>query len=191
MRIPYFSAVLILGLLAGCVGRGQPKSVEALDERTGVTLASLKQPIELVESAQNAAAAFDKRLSFAYLGPIEWDRAGTATYSLWMHLAPGNDRQAGDIRAPAAVTLILDDGPLAMTPIESPNLGRPAYQPVASWGQTAYFALTAQMLERMAASRKLELEVRAMDDSTLRFTPSHDARAALTEYVRSLGLTGD
>jgi len=191
MRVANFPVILVLGLLAGCVGRGQPKPVQALDERTGVTLASLKQPIELVQTAQNAALAFGKRASFAYLGPIEWDRAGTVTYSLWMHVAPGNGRQAADIHVPAAVTLVLDDGPLTLTPIEAPKLGRPAYKPVASWGQVAYFALTAPMLERMAASRRLELDVRATDDSTLRFSPTHDARAALTEYLRSLGLTGD
>ncbi|HEY5264089.1 MAG TPA: hypothetical protein VIJ37_03790, partial [Steroidobacteraceae bacterium] len=70
MRVANFPVILVLGLLAGCVGRGQPKPVQALDERTGVTLASLKQPIELVQTAQNAALAFGKRASFAYLGPI-------------------------------------------------------------------------------------------------------------------------
>jgi hypothetical protein len=177
--------------MAGCASQSSTKPVEALDERTGMTLASLKQPIELLPSAQNAALAFGKRTSFAYLGPIEWNRMGTIAYGLWIHIAPGNDRQAGDIHTPAAVTLILDDGPLSLSPIEVPTLGHDPYERVVSWGQTAYFDLTTETLKRMAASRRLELDVRAVDDSTISFSSSQDTRATLTEYVKGRGITGD
>jgi hypothetical protein len=43
----------------------------------------------------------------------------------------------------------------------------------------------------MAASQKLELDVRAADGSTLSFTPTLDAHAALKEYLRDRGITGD
>ena len=41
---------------------------------------ALREPIELVERAENAAFANGKRTSFAYLGPIDWDRSGDLTY---------------------------------------------------------------------------------------------------------------
>ena len=88
-----------------------------------------------------------------------------------MHIAPGTDRPIADIRSNAALTIVLDNGTRVLTPIDAPQLGHGAYQPVASWGQTAYFELTVEMLKRMAASQKLELNVRATDDSIVNFVP--------------------
>lgn len=182
--------LLLLGLCAGCAGQSTVKPVEALDERTGVTVGALKAPLELVPSAQFAALNSHKRLSFAYLGPVEWNRSGVLSYGLWIHIAPGNGVQPGDIRATDALTLILDDGPLALSPIETP-LGMGPYRPVASWGQTGYFELTVETLRRMAASRKLELDVRAADGSVIAFSPTLDSHRALSEYMRDRGITDD
>jgi hypothetical protein len=195
MRISLFPALLLLGLMAGCAtqstGPSAGKSIEVLDERTGMTLASLKEPIELLPSVQSAAVTFGKRTSFAYLGPVEWNRMGTISYGLWIHIAPGSDRRAGDIHMPGSVTLILDDGPLSLSPIAAPGFGRDAYQQVVSWGQTAYFDLTVEMLRRIAASRKLELDVRAVDDSIIDFSSGKDVRATLTAYMTGRGITAD
>jgi hypothetical protein len=187
---PLFPLVLLLGL-AGCASQSNTKPVEVLDERTGETLGALKEPIELVPSAEHAALTAGKRTSFAYLGPIEWDRMGTITYGLWVHIAPGNDQPAGNIRAPSAIELVLDDGPVSLSPMEAPKLAHDPYRQVASWGQTAYFDLTPEALKRMAASRKLELTVGATDGSTLSFNPSRDTRAALTQYIKARGITDD
>jgi capsular polysaccharide biosynthesis protein len=132
-----------------------------------------------------------KRVSFAYLGPVEWDRSGSIVYGLWVHIAPGNDRPIADIRSNAAVTVVLDNGTRVLTPIDAPQLGRGAYQAVASWGQTAYFELTVEMLKQMAASEKLELNVRAADDSIVNFVASGDTRETLSDYMHARGITGD
>jgi hypothetical protein len=191
MHIPRIPIALLIGWLAGCTGLSSTKPVEVLDERTAVTFGALKEPIEFVQSAQNAVLILGKRSSFAYLGPVEWNRSGALSYGLWIHIAPGNDRQAGDIHGSAAVTLVLDEGPLTLTPIEAPALGRPPYRPVASWGQTAYFGLTVEALRHMAASKKLELDVRAVDDSEIIFTPTVDTRVVLSQYIKDRGITGD
>jgi hypothetical protein len=195
MRISPFPAVLLLSLMAGgagpSVGASVGKSIEVLDERTGMTLATLKDPIELLPTVQTATLSIGKRTSFAYLGPVEWDRMGTISYGLWIHIAPGSDRQAGDIHAPGAVTLILDDGPISLSPIAAPGFGRDAYQQAASWGQKAYFDLTVDLLRHIAASRKLELDVRAVDDSVIVFNCGKDVRATLTAYMTGRGITAD
>src|ERR1700731_4966090 len=116
MRVPLIPVMLLAGLMAGCASQSSTKPVEVLDERTAVTFGALKEPIELVQSAQNAMLILGKRNSFAYLGPVEWNRSGALSYGLWVHVAPGNDRQATDIQASAAVTLVLDDGPLPLSP---------------------------------------------------------------------------
>jgi hypothetical protein len=191
MRITQIPVILLIGLMAGCASRSSTKPVEVLDERSAVTFGALKEPIELVPSAQNAVLTLGKRTSFAYLGPVEWNRSGALSYGLWVHISPGNDRQAGDIHAPDTVSLGLDDGPLALSPTTAPTLGRAPYRPVASWGQTAYFGLTVDTLRRMAASRKLELDVRAVDGSTITFAPTLDTHAVLTRYIQDRGVTGD
>jgi hypothetical protein len=189
---------LILVLLSACASQSSMKPVEYLDDRTAMTVGSLKEPIELVPSLHQQGASLHvlgsllgKKVSFAYLGPVEWDRSGAIAYGLWIHIAPGNDRPIADIRSPKALTMILDGGTRVLNPIDAPQLGRGAYQAVASWGQTAYFELTVEMLRQMAASEKLELNVLAADDSIVNFVASSDTREPLTAYLHARGITDD
>jgi hypothetical protein len=195
MRLPLIAVVASSVLLNACGTPASIKPVEYLDDRTAMTIGSLKGPIELVPSLRQGGlhviTNLGKRVSFAYLGPVEWDRSGSIVYGLWVHIAPGNDRPIADIRSNAAVTIVLDNGTRVLTPIDAPQLGRGAYQPVASWGQTAYFELTVEMLKQMAASEKLELNVRAVDDSVVNFVASGDTRETLSDYMHARGITGD
>jgi hypothetical protein len=192
MRVQWVVLILVLGAMAGCASSPSTKPVEYLDDRTAMTVGALKEPIELVPSAPRVGVfQFGKRPSYAYLGPIEWDRSGSLVYGLWIHIAPGNERPMANIRSPAALTLMLDDGPVVLTAIDAPQLGQGAYRPVASWGQTAYFELSVEMLKRMAASKKLELDVRNADDSIVSFVPTEDTSATLTQYLHARGITGD
>ena len=196
MRLPAIAVVLAIVQLSACSTPSSIKPVEYMDDRTAMTVASLKEPIELVPSLRQAGgmrviASLGKRLSFAYLGPVEWDRSGSFVYGLWVHIAPGTDRPIADIRSNAALTIVLDNGTRVLTPIDAPQVGRGAYQPVASWGQTAYFELTVEMLKQMAASQKLELNVRAADDSMVNFVASGDTRGTLSQYLHSRGITDD
>jgi hypothetical protein len=183
-------------LLSACAAPTSIKPVEYLDDRTAMTVGSLKEPIELVPSQRQTGGLtvltnLTKRLSFAYLGPVEWDKSGSIVYGLWVHIAPGNDHPIADIRAAATLTMILDGGPRVLVPIDAPQLGRGAYQPVASWGQTAYFELTVEMLKQMAASEKLELDVRGADDSIVNFAATGNTRETLAAYLHARGITGD
>jgi hypothetical protein len=195
MRLPAIAIILATVLLCACSTPSSIKPVEYLDDRTAMTVGSLKEPIELVPSLRQGGlrviTSLGKRLSFAYLGPVEWDRSGSIVYGLWVHIAPGTDRPIADIRSNAALTIVLDNGTRVLTPIDAPQLGRGAYQAVASWGQTAYFELTVEMLKQMAASEKLELNVRAADDSIVNFVASGDTRGTLREYLHARGITDD
>jgi hypothetical protein len=198
MRHSCIPGGLILVLLSACATQSSMKPVEYLDDRTAMTVGSLKEPIELVPSLHQQGSSLHilgslvgKKVSFAYLGPVEWDRSGAIVYGLWIHIAPGNDRPIADIRSPKALTLVLDGATRVLNPIDAPQLGRGAYQAVASWGQTAYFELTVEMLRQMAASEKLELNVRAADDSMVNFVASADTREPLTAYLHARGITDD
>jgi len=191
MRTATFPAFFLILGLGGCATQSGTQSVEVLDQATGMTVASLKEPVELLPGVHNAPLARGKRATFAYLGPVEWDSMGTISYGLWVHIAPGNDRQAADIHEPAALALNLDDGPLELTPMDAPKLGREPYHALVSWGQSAYFNLSVQALRRMAASAKMVLAVRATDGSVIDFSPTQDTRVVLTRYARGRGITGD
>jgi hypothetical protein len=191
MRLSLIPLVIAGGLLAACAGQSAIKPAEVLDERTGMTVGALQAPMEFVESAENSVMAKGNRISFAYLGPVEWDRSGDITYALWVHVAPGNDKPVGDIRARGALTILLDDGPLILTPSDAPAAGSGPYQPIASWGQTSYFAVDVQALKRMAASHKLLLDFRGEHQPTVEFAATHDTRLTLTQFLQARGITAD
>jgi hypothetical protein len=110
-------------LLAACGGESSIKPSEVLDERTGMTVGTLDKPIELVQgAAAPASTAFQRRQSFAYLGPVEWDNMGNIAYGLWIHVAPGNDWRFEDIQARGAVSLSLDDVTAPLSVIKPPAL---------------------------------------------------------------------
>jgi hypothetical protein len=176
---------LVVALAAGCYSESSIKPSESLDERTGMTVGSLEKPIELIQSAQFAVMP-DRHVSFAYLGPVEWDNMGNLTYGLWVHLAPANDYQFGDIREPGAVRLALDDGSMPLKLLNAPANVQGPYRQIASWGQSAYFELDIPTLKRMAGSGRIELDFMAAG-SWVRFTAAPDARETLMRYVHARG----
>jgi hypothetical protein len=176
---------LSLALLSACASEGDIKPAESLDERTGMTIGSLEKPLELVQSGQLAVTP-QPHVSFAYLGPVEWDKSGIITYGLWVHLAPANDWQFDDITAPGTVVLALDDGAMPLTLIQPPAATRGPYRPLASWGQTAYFELNLETLKRMASSRRIELDFKAAGTG-VRFAAAPDAHETLMRYVQARG----
>jgi hypothetical protein len=191
MRLSLVQSVMVVGILVGCADQSSIKLAEVLDERTGVTVGALQEPIEFVEAVRNGALGDGKRTSFAYLGPVEWDKSGEISYGLWVHIAPGNDRQLGDIRSQRAVTLILDDGPAVLSPMDAPAVGSGPYRPIAPWGQTGYFGLDVAMLKRMAGSEKLLLEFRGADQAIVDFMPTHETRTTLKKFTQARGITDD
>jgi hypothetical protein len=189
MPVKFTPPLLLLALLGACADNSVTKPVEFLDDRSGMTVGALRAPIELVPGTP-LLSHVGNHISFAYLGPVEWDRMGVIEYGLWVHIAPGSDRQVADIRAPAALTLVLDDGSIVLSPIDAPQLGRSPYDPVASWGQTAYFELSVPLLKRMAGSAKLELDVRG-GDAVVSFLPSADTRPVLRDYLKDRSIDAD
>ncbi len=193
MRTPLIPLILLLGLLAGCAGQSTVKPVEALDEQTGVTVGALKNPIELRhERTKRDALVSGKRPSFAYLGPVEWNRSGDFSYGLWIHVSPGNERQPGDIRTPRCPhpdSRRRAAGPVADARRPSSGTIRTGRSSPGAKPPTSTSRSTT--LKRMAASRKLELDVRAVDGSIVSFAPTLDTHAALTQYLHDRGITGD
>ncbi|MGD0503697.1 MAG: hypothetical protein ABSD02_13225 [Steroidobacteraceae bacterium] len=180
-----FHSFAAVSLLAACGGESSIKPSEVLDERTGMTVGTLDKPIELMQGTP-ASLVSNRRASYAYLGPVEWDNMGNIRYGLWIHVAPGNDWRFDEIKTPGAVSLSLDAAATPLSLIEPPALARAPYQPVASWGETAYFGVDLELLRRMAASGSIGLDVRA-GDSVVHFAAAPDAHETLLRYLHARG----
>jgi hypothetical protein len=116
---------------------------------------------------------------------------GDISYGLWIQVAPGNVSQNADFQAAGTLTLMLDDGPVVLSPAPGPGAGAGPYKPVVAWGPTGYFELDLPLLKRMAASQTVALAVRFADDSTMQFVATHPTRTTLAQFVRSRGITDD
>jgi hypothetical protein len=189
LRLRPIRFALIASLSAGCASQSPVKSVEMLDQRTGMTMGALLQPMAFIETGIYDLLVPDKQPSMVYIGPVEWDRSGNFSYLLWVQVAPGvGGHRLDDIRARGAVNLKLDDGPVALSALELPVVPTSPYRPMTPVGQTAYFPVDVALLKRMAASRKLALNVRAGDLTMVDFIPTQETRAALKQFVIDRGI---
>jgi hypothetical protein len=183
-----FVISLLCACLAACASPASHQPFERLDEQTGMTVSGLAEPLEFVE---NGLLSVNKHASFAYLGPVEWDRMGEISYGLWLHIAPGNDRQVAAIDAASAVSLVLDDGDLVLEAMPAPKLGKEAYAALVPWGQTVYFKATPAMLRRIAASGQLQIRCRGADGAIVEFKPDQKPTPVFATFVQARGITGD
>jgi hypothetical protein len=181
----------MLSLLAGCATR--PASIEVLDETTGMTAGALPQPIAFSETD-----VFDlldpnpKQASIVYLGPVEWDRSGDLTYVLWIQLAPGvGGHRLDNLHASGAVTLQLDDGSLVLSAVDYSKVGSTPYRLIQPVGQTAYFLVNVATLQRMAASQKVVLRLRAADLTKVDFVPIVPPRDVIKQFIQDRGIASD
>jgi hypothetical protein len=183
---------LIVSLLAGCVSQPPVKSIEMLDQRTGLTMGALIQPMAFIETGIYDLLVPDKQPSIVYVGPVEWDRSGDFSYLLWVQVAPGvGGHGLDDIRARGAVNLKLDDGSVVLSALELPVVPSSPYRPMPPVGQTAYFSIDVPLLKRMAASRRLVLNVRAGDLTMVDFIPTQETRIALKQFMLDRGIAHD
>ena len=191
-RLRSFQFTLIVGLLAGCASQSPVKSVEMLDQRTGLTMGALIQPMAFIETGIYDLLVPDKQPSIVYVGPVEWDRSGDFSYLLWVQVAPGvGGHRLDDIRARGAVNLKLDGGAVVLSALDLPVVPSSPYRPMPPVGQTAYFSIDVPLLKRMAASRRLALNVRAGDLTMVDFIPTQETRAALTQFMLDRGIAHD
>jgi hypothetical protein len=192
MRVSSIACVTLLLMVAGCASERSARSVEVLDQMTGVTAGALDRPVAFVETGLvDLLDPNPKQATVAYVGPVEWDRSGQISYVLWVQIAPGvGGHRLDDIHAPGAVTLALDDGPLVLSETTLTKATSP-YRPIEPVGQTAYYTLNAAMLKRMASSQKIVLSLRASDLTPVEFVPVREPRAALQFFIKDRNVSVD
>ena len=86
LRLRPVHCALIACLLAGSASPSAVKSVEVLDEVTGMTMGALLRPMAFIETGIFDLLVPDKQPSIVYIGPVEWDRSGDFSYLLWIRM---------------------------------------------------------------------------------------------------------
>jgi hypothetical protein len=123
---------------------------------------------------------------------VEWDRSGDYSYLLWVQLAPGVDgHRIDDLHTRGAVVLKLDDGAVVLSPLDAAVRADNPYPLIAPVGQTAYLAIDVALLKRMAASRRLVLNVQAGDLTMVDFVPRQETRAVLRQFMIARQIADD
>ena len=141
-------------MLSGCADNTLRTS--RLDSN-GLTIVTLNDPIVLALPAnQLAAAARD----YAYLGPVEINRAGARSYLLWVGLASTVDRKLVDV-SPAdtrLLALLVDGQPVTLPLVDwMPGLDSPPYETAAPLYSTFAAHASLDQIRRIADAESVEV----------------------------------
>jgi hypothetical protein len=172
-------ALTASGLVA-CAEVPSEPTTETVDETTGVTVARLAHPIELLAASGGAGSVRDP---FAYLAPFETNRMGERALFLWM---------ATPEETPGAMPpqLVADGQPLALTAATQGTrelgLSTPPYARPAPWNIEHTYVADRALLDRIAGASVLELVIRSADGSEQRYAADAAARAPLLAFVAGL-----
>jgi hypothetical protein len=149
-----------------------------------MTSGALIEPIAFTEKRVFDLLAPDKQPGTAWMGPVEWDHSGDYSYGLWLQVSPGVDgSRIDDLHGRGAVSLRLDDGVLPLTAIDLAQVPKAPYHPAPTGGQIAYFAIDIPMLQRIASSRTVVLDLRAADLSAAEFVPAADVHELIERFM--------
>lgn len=139
-------------VLAACATPLVEPVEERLDRETGTTLTRLASPVELLATAPRAHGADP----FAWLAPLETNRAGERATWLWIAL-PGDS-----VATPTVHCGGLEAEPRGATlSPASLGLARSPYRPPAAWNRQFLMAIDAAWIDCLASGAALSVSVGA------------------------------
>lgn len=173
MRYRRLIAATFTLLAAACATTSEPGLREQLDERTGVTVTSLRAPLEFFAAQPQRGL---QAASFAYLGPIEINRMGSRETFLWLSVLHGADaRGRSSEELPSDLPLRITAGGTTFAPVyvsaeaRRVGLGHRVYERPARWAEEAFYAITPREIAQIAAASALILEIGAESEAAQRY----------------------
>ncbi|MGI9258010.1 MAG: hypothetical protein ACR2QQ_04175 [Gammaproteobacteria bacterium] len=157
-RLPQFlRSLLVVSILTGC--GVEPVREELFEERSGLTWASINEPVVLASATPGYTVA---ARDYLYVGPVETNRLGTREYYLWMGAASTVDRELRGNSLPESETLlIIADGAPVTLALEQWNPGfddEPYESPVPTtqnWGAR----VSTHQIQRIARATSVEIQL--------------------------------
>ncbi len=166
---------LLTGALCACAPLATEPTVETVDEHTGVTVARIVRPVELLLDGRGGSGD-----PFAFLAPFETNRMGNRALYLWTAVPQG---PAGTLRP----VLMVDGETLSLIPVDAQfemlGLSREPYTAPTPWSVANLFSVERSQLERLARATRAELLVEGADGTALRYAADASALALLPEFM--------
>lgn len=166
-----------LALLGACAQPALEPTADDVDETTGVSVARLARPIELV-----ATTGAGRNDPFAYVGPFETNRMGERALYIWM----ASQQPTPD----PGPTLVADGEAVAVgEPVQGVGpmgLSRSPYALPAPWSLERYYRINRAAVERLARAGRVELVARDPEGVELRYAAEGAALAPLADFLSRL-----
>jgi hypothetical protein len=177
LRLASRVSPVFLAMLCACAQPALEPMAEDVDQSTGVSVARLARPIELV-----AASNPGMNDPFAYVAPFQTNRMGERALYIWM---------ASQVQTPdPGPALIVDGQPLEIgepqQSLEAMELSKPPYARPAPWSLERYYRINRAAVERLANASRLELVVRDPEGGEVRYVTEGTALQSLTAFVANL-----
>lgn len=170
----------VLALLCACAQPALEPTAEDVDEATGVSVARLARPIELV-----ATRAIARNDPFAYVAPFETNRMGERALYLWMA-----SQQPTPPTPDSGPTLVADGEAVEMGEpqqgLAPMGLSKSPYPLPAPWSLERYYRINRAGLEQLARAGRVELVVRDPDGAEVRYAAEGAALQGLSGFVAKL-----
>lgn len=187
-------ALAVTSVLTGCVSLPPPDPVEMLDERSGISLRVVAEPLVLARERRDVAA---NARDYLTLAAVERNAAGHRDLVLLAYRWSTIDRRVDpqdDVGANALV-LLIDGRDLRLEPLCGEVAGdlrpRPElHQPAVVTVRTAAYCVTRSTLESIATGDEL-VAFYADARTAPSFRLWRDGREALRRFSASLDGVGD
>jgi hypothetical protein len=176
-RIASRPAPFLVAILCACAQPPIEPTADDVDQSTGVSVARLARPIELVATSSSGRGD-----PFAYVAPFETNRQGERALYIWTtsqqpHAEPG----------PA----LLADGQVvqlgeAVPSIGAMGLSQSPYVTPAPWSIERYYRADREAIEQLARAARLELVERNAEGGEVRYAADAAALASLDAFLAKL-----
>jgi hypothetical protein len=167
---------ILLAMLCACAQPALEPMAEDVDQSTGVSVARLARPIELV------ATSAGRNEPFAYVAPFETNRMGERALYMW--LASQLPTQG------PGPSLVVDGQPLEMgepqQSLESMALSKSPYARPAPWSVERYYRVNRAAIESLANAGRVELVVRDPDGNEVRYGADAAALQPVAAFLAKL-----
>lgn len=143
-------AALTLGACASV-----PSVNSRFDERTGLTLQWLEEPVVLARAVPRMATA---ARDYAYLGPLQINRMGAVETYIWIGMASTLDRAAVSEEPPVAASLVLviDGSPMHLVLEAWSGQTVPPYETTTPIYLSRRVRVAADQIDRIARAGKIQ-----------------------------------
>jgi hypothetical protein len=149
---------------------------EDVDPSTGVSVARLARPIELVATSNTGNDPF------AYVAPFETNRMGERALYIWI---------ASQVPTPDPAPALIVDGQAVglgetQQSLAAMGLSKSPYARPAPWSLERYFRIDRAAIERLTGASRVELAVRNPEGNEVRYAADRAALAGLPEFLSRL-----